>query len=288
MPIKTKCRKCRRAYTVKDELAGKKFRCKECQSPVTVPQPAVPLDEEPDEDEDELFASGGLDSFGDDFGDDFDDDFDDDAYDTPVVPRPRKKKKKSPPPKKKRKRRSSSSSSGGVKIGAIFGGLAGVVGILIVIAKISMFAGAAGGFDFNVLWQTYTTTDGNISLLMPGTAKRVPVASLGPGGQSYGVTKRSSAYIISTEPMIGQLAGMSESELFDAFDLGSGFIGAKNVQRIQKYGRNCITFEKSAPGGIKSNNIAFLYKDKVYTLNYAYKGTPNSSGRKFFDSVKFK
>lgn len=41
MPITATCPKCQKEYRVKDELAGKKFRCKACQAIVTVPEPAA-------------------------------------------------------------------------------------------------------------------------------------------------------------------------------------------------------------------------------------------------------
>jgi len=37
MPIKLKCPKCGKAYTVADNRAGQSFRCRECQEPVKVP-----------------------------------------------------------------------------------------------------------------------------------------------------------------------------------------------------------------------------------------------------------
>lgn len=37
MPISADCPQCGKTYNVKDDLAGKKFRCKECEGVVTVP-----------------------------------------------------------------------------------------------------------------------------------------------------------------------------------------------------------------------------------------------------------
>ena len=85
MPIKAKCRKCSKVYTVKDELAGKKFRCKQCEAPVTVPQPAVLIEDDLEEDD---WGSDDFGSGGGDFGDFSEDDYDD------LPPRPKKRKKK--------------------------------------------------------------------------------------------------------------------------------------------------------------------------------------------------
>jgi|SaaInlStandDraft_1057018.scaffolds.fasta_scaffold29567_2 hypothetical protein len=275
VPIKAKCRKCSKVYTVKDELAGKKFRCKQCQTPVTVPQPAVILEEEPEPEED-LFGSnddfGGDDfgSFGDDFGDD---------YGEPVRP---KKRKKKPAPKKKRRKKKSSGPGIGAKIGGLFGA---AIGVLFVIGFVFRIINAAGGLDLGTSWKSYTTPDGNVTVLMPGTASTVPNHSMAPGGQSYGASGRNFGCAITIEPMVGQLAGMSEDELFNAFEFGSGMMGASNVERTTLNGKSAIKFD-ALKAGIKSENIAFVHKDKVYTMNYMYKGVKGSKGSKYFNSMK--
>lgn len=280
MPIKAKCRKCSKVYTVKDELAGKKFRCKQCQTPVTVPQPAVILEEEPEPEED-LFGSNddfGGDEFG-SFGDDFGDDYGDD-YGEPV--RPKKRKKKPAPKKKKRRKKKSSGPGVGAKVGSIVGGVFGILCIISIVLKVIT---AAGGLDLGTSWKSYTTPDGNVTVLMPGTAKTVPNHAMAPGGQSYGASGRNFGCAITIEPMVGQLAGMSEEELFNAFEFGSGMMGAKNVERTTLNGKSAIKFE-ALKAGVKSDNIAFVHKDKVYTLNYVYKGTKGTKGSKFFNSMK--
>ena len=47
MPISTACGDCRKKYTVKSEMAGKRFRCKDCEAIVTVPETAVEEDDDP-------------------------------------------------------------------------------------------------------------------------------------------------------------------------------------------------------------------------------------------------
>lgn len=266
MPIKAKCRKCSKSYTVKDELAGKKFRCKQCEAPVTVPQPAVLIEDEPEDDD---WGSG-------DFGDFSEDDYDD------IPARPKKRKKKPAAKKKRKKKRSSSGSGVGAKIGAILGG---VFGFLVVVSLIMKIISGVGGIDIGVSWKSYTTPDGNVTVQMPGDVKSMPVAQMTPGGQAFGATRPSFACVIVIEPMPIQLQGMSESEIFDAFEVGSNFVGATNVQRITFKGRQGVTFDKTAPGGITSVSTAFVHNSKIYTLSYAYKGMKGSKDRKFFDSV---
>ena len=273
MPIKAKCKKCSQIYTVKDELAGKKFRCKQCQTAVTVPQPAVILEEEP---EDDLFA-GNDDFGGDDFGS-----FDDDFGDYEERPRPKKRKKK-PVAKKKRRKKKSAGPGIGARIAAIIGGVIGFLFVLGLVIRIITSVG--GGLDLGTSWKPYTTPDGNVTVLMPGTPKTVPAASVGPGGQSFGVPKRNYMCAITIEPMVGPPAGMSEEELFNAFEFGSGTIGAKNVTRSSLNGKNVLRFD-AVRAGVKSENVAFVHKDKVYTLAYAYKGLKGSNANKFFNSVK--
>ncbi|REJ85800.1 MAG: hypothetical protein DWQ29_11070 [Planctomycetota bacterium] len=41
MPITATCPKCQKEYRVKDDVVGKKFRCKACQAVVTVPEAAA-------------------------------------------------------------------------------------------------------------------------------------------------------------------------------------------------------------------------------------------------------
>ncbi len=57
MPISTACGDCRKKYTVKSEMAGKRFRCKDCEAIVTVPETVM-------EEEDDPFAGEELKSTG--------------------------------------------------------------------------------------------------------------------------------------------------------------------------------------------------------------------------------
>lgn len=275
MPIKAKCRKCSKVYNVKDDLAGKKFRCKECSSPVTVPTPKVEVPAEPEED---LFASDDFGSFDDDYDDEFDD----------FVPTKRASPKKKPVVKKKKKKKRSSSGPGiGSRIAGIFGAVFGFFIAFAFVVRLFTAIGGAGLLDFGISWQSYTTPDGNVSVLLPGPAKSVPARSVAPGGQSYGASRKSFACVITIEPMTGILQGFTEQEVFDAFNAGAGFVGASNVQQTQMNGRNCIRFETKAPNGVKAENLAFVYKDKVYTLNCVYKGMKGSKDKKFFESIQF-
>ena len=274
MSISAKCRKCGRRYSLKEEHAGRKFRCKECESVVTVPEPKADTEVADDWDAD---FGGGMDY--EDYGDD--ENYGDDFGSPPPPPRPRKKKK--PAAKKKRpKKRSSGSGNGGqaAKIGgAVFSGLV-VLGIVIKVIS-------AAGFDFES-WQSYTTPDGNITVMMPGKVKNVPVPAhqMAPGGQSVGAERSRYACIIIIEPMPQELKGLTEDQIANALEMASGSLGWTNTRSSTLNGHRCVTFETSK-AGIKVSGTAFVHKNKVYTLHYGYKGFNASNAKKFFDSVQF-
>ena len=275
MSISAKCRKCGKSYSVKDEFAGKKFRCQECQSPVTVPKAEVFDAEEWDAE--------------DDFGGGADDDYEDygprRSAAMPPAPRRAPKKKKPAPSKKPVKKRSSSKSSSevGPMIGKIGGGL--VAGLIAFSLAFKIFSGGIGGLG--ATWESYTTPDGNLTMQMPGKPKNVQVKAMAPGGQSIGVERRDFACIVVIEPMPPELNGMSEDEMLDAMALGTQFLGATNAQRASLNGHPCVSFEQNATAGIKAYGRAVIHKNKIYTLNYAYKGSPGSNMNKFFDSITF-
>ena len=98
MPIKTHCPNCCKEYRVKDELAGRKFRCKDCQGVVAVPKPASPSPPRKDP-----WDDLDLDAYG-----------DNPYVDEPIeAQRPKRKKKKS------RKRRRTSDGMPGVVTTAV-------------------------------------------------------------------------------------------------------------------------------------------------------------------------
>jgi hypothetical protein len=279
MPISAKCKNCGRGYSVKDEHAGKKFRCQECQAAVSVPVPKPKADDYAADDwEADDFSTQDYEDY---------DDYGDYESDQPPPPPRRAVKKKKPAAKKKpaKKRSSASSESGGIgaMIGKIGGGL--FVGLFVMSLVVRLLTG--GGLDFGGSWESYTTPDGNITVQMPGKVKSVPVKQMAPGGQSFGAERRSFACIIVIEPMPAELNGLTDEEMYQAMEIGSRFLGATNVKRSTTNGHPSVSFEKAATDGIKASGVAFLHKGKVYTLNFAYKGSKGSNEEKFFGSVKF-
>ncbi len=111
MAISVSCGKCDKRYSVKDELAGKKFRCKECETLVAVPAP---------HDDDDPFSGLTMKSSGRAIDDDEEEE--EEEYDESPRSRSRRpaRKEKSKP---RRVSRSRDEMSMGVKfaIGAIVG-----------------------------------------------------------------------------------------------------------------------------------------------------------------------
>lgn len=146
MPIDVTCVDCSKHYTLKDELAGKKIRCKACSAVMTVPgkvkKAAKPADDEFPLDDD-LFASS----------ESFDDDEED--YDRKA---PRKAARAKVPVAKKKKRRSQSGGGFGSAVKRILG--VGAGGIMFVISYVVVRALVAGGMasaisSWSISWAPY-------------------------------------------------------------------------------------------------------------------------------------
>lgn len=108
MPITVTCRGCQKRYQVKDEMAGKKFRCPKCAEVVAVGANWHDGVEARDDDEDD----------------------EDDYHQPRALPEPRRRRE--PPPPKKRAR-ARSSRGGEVRWFWILGGIGGVGALLALV-----------------------------------------------------------------------------------------------------------------------------------------------------------
>ncbi|MEW4487299.1 hypothetical protein AB1L42_04410 [Thalassoglobus sp. JC818] len=267
MPIRATCRECGKSYNVRDELAGKKFRCKQCQKPVSVPQPAVLEEEEPEPEED---------LWGSDFGS-FDDE---DDY---LPPPPPKKKKK-----KRKKRRSSGAAAGAFK--TALKTIVGIISFLFMFGIGFKLVSSLGNLPipaFATTWEEYTTPDGALTMQMPGTPKRITVGpTVAAGGATYGVQKSSYACAVIVEPLPPQIQTMNLNEIISALETGLRMQGASNLERLTFQGKSAVayTMEKR---GITARHIGFVNGATAYTIMYSNRGsTPGAEKDKFFNSVR--
>ncbi len=204
-----------------------------------------------------------------------------------ALPAPRRAaKKKKPAPKKKRSKKGSTSSGENGPLFAKIGG--GLITTLFVVGMIIKLLNVAG-VDVGVSWQSYTTPDTNVTVQMPGKAKRlVNGKALVPGGQSFGVERRNFGCAIVIESLPAEAKAVSEEELMKIMEGGLRELGATNITRSTQNGKPCVKFNsQNQKAGYTTNCLAFIHKRKVYTLNYVYKGMSGSNQAKFFDSVQF-
>lgn len=278
MSISVKCHQCSRSYSVKDENAGKKFRCQECQAVVTVPEAnTFAADDWDAGDTDEDFGSATQEDY---------EDYEDYGDDEPAAPLLRRAPKKKKPAARKTKPKKAALSKSASETGPMIAKIG--VGLLAgVIAFNIAFKLTSGGFGSGANWQSYTTPDGNLTMQMPGKPKPMTVKVMAPGGESLGAETRNFACNIVIEPMPPELNGLSEDEMLNAMQLGGQFLGATNLERSTLNGHPCVSFDHPGKDGVKAVGKAVMHKNKVYTLNFAYKGNQDSERDKFFNSIQF-
>lgn len=294
MSISVRCKKCSAKYKLKEELAGKKIRCRECQSPIRVPAPVV-------EDEDDfLNALSGAEE-GSSAWDDMDED---------PLPKPRKKKPK-PKPKRKRKKQSSGNSAGII--------ISSILGIALLFGGIGLRIAIKSGAIANLLassisWTSYSYNKGNVTLLMPGQPKqkRLPNENV-PGviAKDYYEYNASSyatevAYfsfdenIIKTAIQMGRLNNPS-AVFNDAMKQQAHKVVSK-VETIEDHPctidgidgfEMTVTGIRTLKNGRSESIVSVSRVALVGATSYAFcftslASSPNTSiQKKFFESIKF-
>ncbi|HUG17861.1 MAG TPA: hypothetical protein VMM56_02720 [Planctomycetaceae bacterium] len=173
MTISLSCDTCGRSYQLKDEAAGRKIRCKDCESILTVPELNAGFD-----DDDPWDDSSSHSSKQDDFWNSDDDDWGDSstssgAYSAPsaysLQSRGTAPSTISTRPKKPKKKRPAGGSSGnaGALVGKIVGGLFVAI---VVIGLIARVGGAIGKMDFgsSLSWEEFKPPGTPFAIQMPG------------------------------------------------------------------------------------------------------------------------
>lgn len=202
MPIPFECTGCGKKLKVKDDAAGKRIKCPDCQAVLTVPKPEV--------DEDDFL--GGLDEAvkqekkrprAEPVEDD------EDAEDYESAPRASSSKRRT----KKTSTKSKSSSGSGAAatvFKAIGGGLFGLLVLLGIIGKVAKL-GRIGGFGQTVSWQKFNHPKGGGSIDMPGTATLDVKQSTDPNAPVYTVTSRRFACSF-TSALLPPMAGAAVAD----------------------------------------------------------------------------
>lgn len=204
MTISLSCNSCGRDYNLKDDAAGKKFKCKDCGSAIVVPQAGEADDYGAGDDEfgDSSWQSSMSGSFG------------------SLPPRSSGKAPEPKAPGKPARPRSSSGGSGnGELIGNIVKGLIGLivaVGVGFGVMK-AIQAGGGGGYN----WREYNVPGTAFSLQLPGDPKR--------GSQPAGFTVMTTQTVELRGPerVFGIMYGALPVAPGDFFDINAGLDGAK-------------------------------------------------------------
>ncbi len=266
MTISVRCSECAKKYTVKDEAAGKSFKCKDCGATLAVPA-AKPR---PDEDAFE--------------------DYEDDSFEA-EAPAPRRSKK---PTAGSRggttKKKSAKSSSGGSIVfigGAVLGAIVLLAGLGIAVSKLGLGSS----------WVDYSHPDGSFKIKFP---KQPKVQALGHGAElSHNITCETSSGACTVEFVDLTAALRQSGQSLSAPGMSDVFFENVMIEAAVKRGINQplqatpITF-RGFPGReveIKMNGLSntmrmYLCGDGFYSLQYVRKqDAPRSADMdRFFNS----
>ncbi len=187
MAISIECTGCGKKLKVKDEAAGKRIKCPECQAALTVPKPEAPasdddflggLDEAVKQEKKRPRAIAEEEEGAED-------------YDAPAALAPRRRTKKGSSKQK------SSSTSGGV-LKAIGGGVFALLVILGIVGKVVKAARLGGAFNQTVSWQKFSHPKGGASVDMPGRASFDAKSTTDPNAQVYTCSTRNFSCSLTT------------------------------------------------------------------------------------------
>jgi DNA-directed RNA polymerase subunit RPC12/RpoP len=270
MSIEATCAECSRHYTLKDELAGKKIRCKSCSGVMTVPAAKKSAKKSDDEfllDDEILLES--------------DDEFDDE----PEYPRRTAKKSVAGKVSTAKKRKKKSGSSGNV-LGSIAKIVAGVVSFIVAFVIVG-----------NIVRVARTSTNWNPYEIpgAPGCTIDFPKApksktdsagspvifAEGSGFACAAMSEASNPMIDSVFLDLGANKGILETGL--AVTMPQAKVQGSNVLTVNGRSVVDVTLQMDKVTIIKR---AFLANGRVITLDFASGGSRNSQKDRFFNSIK--
>ena len=292
MSIPFECTGCGKKLKVKDESAGKRIKCPECQAVLTVPMP------EPVNGEDDFL--GGLDEAVKQekrrprAEPESDDDDSEDYDDAPSASAPRRRTK--PAASRTKKRKSSSSGGGGGALKAIGGVLIGLLVILGIVGKVARVARNGGFLNSTVNWTQFTHPAGAASIEMPGVPKLDIKQSGAANGQVYSIDAGRYACSFASVPFPPGTPDISNNAIatrlvfdevkrsFTASKPGSRFI-SESPQRLGTATGQEFTFEV---GVAMNQSRVFLTPTHIIVAEFVYqKGRDSATERnRFFNSLQ--
>ena len=292
MAISLECTGCSKKLKVKDEAAGKRIKCPECQAVLTVPKPESAGDEDD-------FLGGLNEAVKQEkrrprLEPDEDDEDSEDYDDAPSSSAPRRRSK--PAASKTKKRTSSGSGGGGGVLKAIGGGLVALLVILGIVGKVAQVARNGGFLNSSAKWTQFTHPTGGASIEMPGTPKLDIKQSGAANGQVYSVDNGRYACSFASVPFPPGTPDISSNAVatrivfdevkrtFTASKPGSRFI-SESPQRVGTVTGQEFTFEV----GIAMNQSrVFLTPTHVIVAEFVYqKGRdPTTERTRFFNSLQ--
>jgi hypothetical protein len=273
MSISVRCPHCQRGFKVPETLAGKRFRCKGCQSIVNVPGGAsAPANDDPFGFDMSAMEAGGEDEYGD--------------WESRLPPpkKPVKKKRRSVPKEKPRTRSSANGSGVGKKLGGFFLALCVVGGI----AKIGLRVAQRHPGIFNFAsWSEYTTPEGEVTFEVPGSVQsRAGVVPSAPTAVAYMGEGRSYACGVIIEPMPLELQGFGPDQGLAFMEAGLPQLGATNVRRTTVTGRTAIAYD-STRNGFTNHCFVVPGTNAIYTFVFLYKDSFDESAQsRFLSSIR--
>ncbi len=252
MVIPFECTGCGKKLKIKQESAGKRIKCPECQAVLTVPKPETAGGEDD--------FLGGLSEavkqekkrpravIEDDDVEDYDDD--------PPVSAPQRRTKKT---SSKRSSKSGSGSTGRV-LGAIGGGLVTLLVILGIIGKVAKVARVGGFMNQSISWQHFRHPSGGASIDMPGVATFNVKASTNPLAQVY--TCNASNFACSLTAVALPPQGLANVAANPA-GLDAVFAGMKQGMMNVKPGARLISETRIQHGTTPGLELRIEYDDVV-------------------------
>ncbi len=298
MPISVCCNDCGKDCRVKDEVAGKKMKCKDCGAVIAIPSRASPSKSSagkvatgkkpatkkgPAKDPwDEEDPYGKLDLSGDD---DLPPEDDEDTDDEPPARRGSSAKSKSSSKSKPKRKRSSSGASSMLK--KIGGGVGSVFFFLVVLGQILRVVGIGGGAPS---WREYSPPTGEFKVQMPADPKAT--TRMDNGITSYIFEAKTSRLLCGLQfvtlplaangPGVKELAFGGYIQTVTAAKPNAKIIGQRDFQ-FRNY--PCREWEVEYDGA-KNVSRAYLLGTELFALQFISpkRSFDNASMNTFFDS----